>query len=175
MNSTSSEPWPRGSSTRPSRIEVRNFLFIRIASSKHSFQRALTTVAKTKDDYVRQLLPFYLGDEVSALNLSGVSENSANEFWEWTFCFVFKNPDAQKAPKWVRKEKAFQVITSMFNQTEMDNEVQKLKFQEAHEEVVRLVIEDMANEDGKVPMFKGGRFELIESKKEADRRNKANK
>lgn len=60
----------------------------------------------------------------------------------------------------------------LFKPNEMQNEVSKLRLQEAHEEVVKEILDELADENGKVKMFKGGRFELIESAKDEKLRKK---
>lgn len=67
----------------------------------------------------------------------------------------------QKNEKLISKDAAFKIIQQSFKPSQSLNEVQKLRFQEAHEETVLEILDELADEDGKVKMFKGGRFERI--------------
>lgn len=125
--------------------------------------------AKTKDDYKEELRNYYLGYVDQVMKYEKDLEEEGNHFfYEWTYCYVFKNPDAQSKEKWMSIAEAQSHIDLFFKPLEMENDLQKARMKHAHEEVVYEILKDMANEEGKVKKFKGGRFEKIE-KNEVDK------
>lgn len=54
----------------------------------------------------------------------------------------------------------------------MENDIQSIIMQRAHEEVLREIINGMENEQGKVKTYKGGRFEKIDKQATTDGKQK---
>ena len=95
---------------------------------------------KSMLDYKAELMTAYQGEVLaSELMSEEFDDDCNNEYWEWTFCYVFYNPDAQKKEKLIHKQKAFESISELFRPTPHANEIQKIKLQEAHEQAIREV------------------------------------
>lgn len=130
------------------------------SSLQKTFSRAKSVNEKVKstDDYKEQLRHYYLGNSEQVLKYEkSLEEDSPHYFYEWSYCYVFKNPDAQKKENLIKREEAFNHIDSFFKPLEMENDVQKSKMKHAHEEVVSEILDKMMDENGKVKKFKGGR------------------
>ena len=94
----------------------------------------------SKDDYKKIFSRAYRGElQDTDFNNEDFDEDANNQYWEWTFCYVFNNPDAQKKELLTHKYKAFDNIIKLFKQTPHDNELERIKIEEAHKEVLREV------------------------------------
>ena len=132
------------------------------------------TKDKTKNDYKKELRYYYLGNEQEVLKYeSEVDEQVDRHFYDWTYCYAFKNPDAQKKEAEMDIDDAFEQIDSFFKPMPMPNDIQRSRMHTAHQEVLREILEEMKDEDDKIKKFKGGRFEKIEP--EEDKEEKIDK
>lgn len=130
-----------------------------------SHAKSVNDVPKTKEQIKDELRKYYLGDIHTLIRQQNENEDIAQsvKFYEWTNCYVFKNPDAQKKQKWIDVKTAKEHIISSFKPVECENDLQKAKMQHAHEEVVTEILEQMEkNEKGKIKLYKGGRFTPVE-------------
>ena len=57
---------------------------------------------------------------------------------------------------------AFTMVMGIFEPMERKNEIMKKKYRKAEAKVIFELLEGMADKHGKVPKYKGGRFEKIE-------------
>jgi hypothetical protein len=77
---------------------------------------------KTKDDYKKELRFYYMGDVQAVLeHETNIEEANARLFYDWTYCYAFKNPDAQKSENELSVEDAFEQIRSFFKEMPMIN------------------------------------------------------
>ena len=52
---------------------------------------------KSKEEFREELINYFNGNSVKLEKYEDdLEEEEKNEFWEWKYCFAFKNPDAQK-------------------------------------------------------------------------------
>jgi hypothetical protein len=78
--------------------------------------------SKTKDDYKKDLRFYYMGDVQAVLeHETNIEEANARLFYDWTYCYTFKNPDAQKKENELSVEDAYQHIKSFFKEMPMIN------------------------------------------------------
>lgn len=56
-------------------------------------------------------------------------------------------------------------MLSIFRIEDKDNELERKMHRKAEEETFAAILEEMKDEKGRIPKFKGGRFEKIEGKK----------
>lgn len=67
-----------------------------------------------KQRYYDELYKAYKGERsfnpkfenFNKLDSKGISDTEKDEYWQWNYCYVFKNPDAQKDEKFITIEKA---------------------------------------------------------------------
>jgi hypothetical protein len=72
----------------------------------------------------------------------------------------------------IDSDTALSQILSCFKPMEMENDIQTLIMQRAHEEVLREILKDMEDENGKIKTYKGGRYERIEKESTKDDKEK---
>lgn len=124
---------------------------------------------KTKEDYKKILRHYYMGNEQEVVKVEEDVEVAVERKWyEWTYCYAFKNPDAQKKEHEVHIDDAFEHIDGLFKEMPMANDIQKTRMHSAHQEVVREMLDKLADEDGNIKKYKGGRFEKIPEEEEKD-------
>ena len=74
-----------------------------------------------------------------------------------------KNPDKQKKEKRISVNKALDMCLAAFRKQEFGSDVLTKINRKAEEEVIKDILSDMADENDKVPKFKGGRFKKREN------------
>ena len=113
--------------------------------------RDKTKKDKTKEDYKKELRYYYLGNEQEVMKFEAdVEEAQERAFYDWTYCYAFKNPDAQKKENEINVDDAFDQIDSFFKEMPMVNDIQKSRMHAAHQEVVREILEEMKDEENNV-------------------------
>ena len=76
---------------------------------------------------------------------------------EWKYMMAFKNPDAQKKQRKIKWEKAREMVfkgimtSSTYNYTSHEHR------SKLHKAITK-ILQKMADEKGKIPKYKGGRF-----------------
>jgi hypothetical protein len=122
---------------------------------------------------MEELRAYYSGqvDKVKHYE-SKLEEEGLHIYYEWIHCYAFKNPDAQKDEKLIDSKEAIKRINSCFKPMRLENDIQSITMQRAHEEVLREIISGMENEHGKVKINKGGRFKRIDKQSTTDSKQK---
>ncbi len=87
------------------------------------------------------------------------------KWYQWDYVIAIKNPDAQKKPKKMKYNKALDLLLSIFRIEDKENDIERKTLRKAEEEVFSEILKGMQDEKGKIPKFKGGRFERIPGKK----------
>ena len=90
------------------------------------------------------------------------------KFWQWEMFMVLANPDAQKKQKSMKVADAHELLLDIFRIQEHPNEMIKKTVRKAETMVFLELLEEMEDEDGKVPLYKGGRFVKIEDVPKVD-------
>lgn len=77
---------------------------------------------KTKEDYKKELRYYYLGNTQAVMEHERNIEDATDRFfYDWTYCFTFKNPDAQKKENQITVNEAYEQIKSFFKEMPMVN------------------------------------------------------
>lgn len=80
------------------------------------------SVNKTKEDYKKELRYYYMGNTQAVLeHESNVEDANDRFFYDWTYCYTFKNPDAQKKEHQITVKEAYEQIKSFFKEMPMVN------------------------------------------------------
>jgi hypothetical protein len=78
--------------------------------------------SKTKSDYKKELRFYYMGDVQKVLeHETNIEEANPRFYYDWTYCYSFKNPDAQKKENHLSVNDAFEQIRSFFKEIPMIN------------------------------------------------------
>ena len=73
-------------------------------------------------------------------------------------CIVFKNPDAQKKQKWIKRDKALNMILKSFKILPQGTAIEQRKFRNAEIDAISEILGGIADSEQKVPLYQGGRF-----------------
>ena len=97
-------------------------------------KRDLQNQLKTKSDFKEELRKYYNGDSsiCDVVQLSDTNRRNDQyekfKFWDWNYCYAFKNPDAQAKEKPIDVEDAFEQVNNLFKPNEYSNEIEKIRW-----------------------------------------------
>ena len=89
---------------------------------------------RTKNDFKEELRKYYNGNSTicDVTQLSDTNQRNDQyekfKFWDWNYCYAFKNPDVQKKDSAMDIEDAFEQVNNLFKPNEYPNEIEKIRW-----------------------------------------------